>query len=170
MKTFRFTLFAQHSTKITLLLAALLFVVSCSRNTDVSTDTIAGKYKVSAITADPGFALGLPFGTVTDVAAFYQQLTGSTCLRDITLSLNTDGTSGIDNPASCQNAGDAGPLAGFGGARWGVNRGNLTLTAPNGTSTEYALNRDGSTLRLTRQQPIAGSSSSSTVTTVLSRL
>lgn len=149
-------------------LAFLIF--SCSRKSDLSPDTIAGQYKVSAITADPGFALGPPFGTVTDVAAFYQQLTGTTCLRDITLSLNSDGKAAVDNPASCRNPGDAGPLAGFSGARWGVNDGKLTLTAPNGISTDYTLTRDGSTLRLTRQQPIAGSSSSSTVTTVLSRL
>lgn len=87
-----------------------------------------------------------------------------------TLSLNTDGKAGIDNLTSCQNAGDAGPSAGFVGARWGVNGGNLTLTAPNGTSTEYTLTRDENTLRLTRQPPIAGSSSSSMVTIVLSRL
>ena len=141
----------------------------CSRNSDVSPATIAGQYKVSAITAEPGFALGPPFGTVTDVAAFYQQLTGTTCLRDITLSLNADGSAAVDNPATCRSAGDAGPLAGFGGARWTVNDSKLTLTAPNGTSTDYALSRDGNTLRLTRQQPIAGSSSSSTVTTVLKR-
>ena len=155
--------------KVYISLLALAITFSCSRNSDISPATIAGRYKVSAITADPGFALGPPFGTVTDVAAFYQQLTGTTCLRDITLSLNADGSAGIDNPASCRNAGDAGLLAGFGGARWAVNNGKLTLTAPNGTSTDYVLTRDGTTLQLTRQQPIAGSSSSSTVTTVLKR-
>lgn len=148
----------------------VLFIFSCSRNGDISQATIAGQYRVSAITAEPGFALGPPFGTVTDVATFYQQLTGTTCLRDITLSLNADGSAAVDNPATCRSAGDAGPLAGFGGARWAVNDGKLTLTAPNGSATDYALSRDASTLRLTRQQPIAGSSSSSTVTTVLSRL
>ena len=81
------------------------------RNNDLSPGTIAGQYKASVTTADPGFALRSPFGTVTDVLAFYQQLTGTTCLTDITLSLNADGSAGIDNPASCQNAGDAGPLA-----------------------------------------------------------
>ncbi|KAB7726657.1 hypothetical protein F5984_23810 [Rudanella paleaurantiibacter] len=150
-------------------LLALAIPFSCSRNSDISPASIAGQYRVSTITADPGFALGPPFGTVTDVAAFYQQLTGTTCLRDITLSLNADGSAGIDNPATCRSVGDAGPLAGFGGARWAVNDGKLTLTAPNGTSTDYALTRDETTLRLTRQQPIAGSSSSSTVTTVLKR-
>jgi hypothetical protein len=148
----------------------LLLTVSCAHHNDVSPSTIAGQYKVSAITAEPGFALGPPFGTVTDVVAFYQQLTGTTCLTDITLSLNAAGSAGIDNLATCRSAGDAGPLAGFGGARWAVNDGKLTLTAPNDISTDYALTHDGNTLRLTRQQPIAGSSTSSTVTTVLKRL
>lgn len=150
-------------------LLVLAFTVGCSRNNDISQATIAGNFKVSAITAEPGFALGPPFGTVTDVAAFYQQLTGKTCLRDITLSLNAYGSAGIDNPTTCRSAGDAGPLAGFGGARWAVNDGKLTLTAPNGISTEYRLSRDGNTLRLTRQQPLFGNSSSSLVTTVLKR-
>ena len=152
-------------------LVTFLFVTSCSKTNDVTPDTVAGQYKVSAITAEPGFALGPPYGTVTDVAAFYQQITGTTCLTDITLSLNADGSAGVDTPSTCRSAGDAGPLAGFAGARWAVNGSTLTLTAPNGVSTEYGLSRDNMTLKLSRQQPIPGSSSSSsTVTTVLKQL
>ncbi|MBO0936354.1 hypothetical protein J2I47_07320 [Fibrella sp. HMF5335] len=150
--------------------AGILTVLGCFKLNDPSPTAIAEQFKVSAITAEPGFVLGPPFGTVTDVAAFYQQLTGTTCLSDITLSLNADGSSAINNPATCRNAGDAGSFAGFSGARWGVNGGTLTLTAPNGTTTDYGVIRDGNNLRLTRQQPIPGSSSSSTVTTVLRRL
>lgn len=119
-----------------------LWFAGCKKDDDTTptqTATIPGNYKINTLTVTPP-ALGL----YTDIIAASKLLfSNSTCLTDITITFNSNGTATTDNPIACQSL--PVPVSTFTGidasSKWTANSTNtlLTVTKGDGTKTDYTV-------------------------------
>ncbi|TAE33953.1 MAG: hypothetical protein EAZ91_01170 [Cytophagales bacterium] len=143
-----------------LLTYALLFflplaMANCGgKNGDdaISPASIEGNWKLTAMKVNPGLDAG-PFGKITDMLKFFTDLTGSTCLTDITFTFKKDGTSTADTPKSCQgNTEDIEDQSGIditGTSKWALVGDQLTLTDSDGTKQVVTAKINGNTMSWT---------------------
>lgn len=120
-------------------LTALIWFVGCKKNDDTTPaqTTIAGSYKINTLTIDPK-ALGLYSDLIAGSKLFFNN---STCLNDITITFNSNGTATTDNPSSCQSLPVA--VSTFTGidasSKWTQSGSILTVTKGDGTKTDYTI-------------------------------
>lgn len=129
-----------HLTVCGLFVAVSLWFVGCKKDdetTPTQTATIAGSYKISTLTVSPP-ALGIYTDIIAASKLFFSN---STCLNDITITFNSNGTATTDNPNACQSL--PVPVSTFTGidasSKWTQNGSILAVTKGDGTKTDYTV-------------------------------
>lgn len=118
-------------------LTALIWFVGCKKNDDTTPAqaTIAGSYKINTLTISPS-VLGL-----SDLKSAASTVFGSTCLNDLVITFNSDGTATTNNPSDCSKL--PASVSTFTGidasSKWTQSGSTLTVTKGDGTKTDYTI-------------------------------
>lgn len=139
--------FLPRLTALTLIVALALLTYNCGKKNEDPAPTIAGTYKITAMTSTPGFPVsGVP---ITDL---YAALGLSTpCFLQMTVTFSTAGAATLNIPSGCTLPEPTiETLTGFSrNSKWATNGNRLTITASNGTSqTTYDYTVSGNQLVL----------------------
>lgn len=132
-----------------LMMALPLWFGSCKKDdADVVTPTsIEGNWKLTSMKVNPAIDGG-PFGKIEDLLTFLRTLSASTCVDDITITFNANGTTSQNNPPSCQSADEVTDVVGSNnGSKWKLDGNKLTLTEADGTATVYDVVINGNTMQ-----------------------
>ena len=108
-----------------------------------------------------------PFGKIDDLFAFFKAVGAGTCLEDIIITFNKNGTTTQNDPKSCQSSDEVSGIVGANdGAKWKLDDNKLMLTETDGTSTVYDVVLDGNTMQWSYLTEIEDAESKPVKTTV----
>ncbi|WP_338870678.1 lipocalin family protein [Spirosoma sp. SC4-14] len=146
---------------------------SKSSNDSVTPSSVEGNWKITSMKINPAVDTGI-FGTIDDFYQLFVALGAETCLKELTLTLNSNGTTSSNNPASCQDGtdelSDVAPVSNNG--KWVMSGNKLTITNSDGTIENYDTAISGNTLTLTAKKQVGdkdGNPVNATMTIVLTR-
>ncbi|OIN58725.1 lipocalin-like domain-containing protein [Arsenicibacter rosenii] len=156
-------------------LVMTVFAVGCKQSApeiNPNNSPVEGNWHIKAMKVNPAINLGAPFGTVSDLMPLLLELSGSTCLTDLTIKFKGDGSISSDNPTSCKDLDPEETTGVDTNGRWALNGDQITLTDSDGAKTIYKATFSGNTMNWSYQEQMedeSGKTGTYTITLVFTK-